>query len=259
MSTCKFESSGGTSVLAPPKPRLRPVPVPEELDPPPSGPPDDFDDSGDGDGFGGWGGGDGPGEGDGEPTPPPQTDSFETGTFAMGLLLAGIGTLFSVLLAVWVFLRKEADDWAPLPGSIPSLGLWSGTLLLASSSLAVEHAARIARSALAKDQSRVFGWLAFSIGLGVAFIGVQVGMLTGMAGEGILPSTSGYGAVFYALTGLHALHIAGGLGYELVVLARWRREPGAPVHRHALRLAAVFWHFMGLLWAILFTLLYFVR
>jgi len=252
----EFESSGGTSILAPPKPRLHPLPAPEELDPPPSGPPDDFDDSGGG--YGGWGGDD-DADGDDDASPQREAPGPETGSLALGLLLAGITTLFCVLLAVWIFLRRGASDWEPVRAAIPRMGLWSATLLLLASSVAIEHAARIARAALAKDRGRILGWLGFSAALGVAFVGVQVGVLFGMWNDGYLPSSSGYGAVFYALATLHALHILGGLGYELVVAARLRADAGTLVHRHSLRLAAIFWHFMGLLWAILFTLLYLVR
>jgi len=91
---------------------------------------------GDGDGGGGGGGDDhggfaaagGPGD---------------VGPFALGLALTGITTLFFVLIAVWLFLRRPAPDWHP--ASAPR-ALWLSTLFLAASSLAVERAARAARA-----------------------------------------------------------------------------------------------------------------
>ena len=71
---------------------------------------------------------------------------------------------------------------------------------------------------------------------------------------GLLPSTNGYGALFYTLTGLHGLHVFGGLVYLASVFGRlWYGTSSQP---DAVRLCGVYWHFMGLLWVALFCVLY---
>lgn len=188
-------------------------------------------------------GGDGEGEG-----PRPAGDANGVGTFALALALAGISTLFVVLIAVWLFLRRPAPDWraADAPGALDAL--WISTACLIGSSVAVELAAR-------RSGRRTLRWLVVSLVLGLSFLAAQIWLWSGLWRAGLVPSASGYAAVFFALTGLHALHALGGLGF-LGVLAVWmRRAREAP----SVRLGAVYWHFMGALWLVLFTLLYFVR
>ena len=83
---------------------------------------------------------------------------------------------------------------------------------------------------------------------------LQVTLWAAVWSAGLVPASSGYAAVFFALTGLHALHVLGGLAFLTALLRRAARE-GAVSLRHG----AVYWHFMGVLWLVLFTLLYFVR
>ena len=252
-----IESSGGTGVLAPPEPRFRRLPGDRKPAGPPANPPDDFDSGGGGGGGGGgWSGGGGEGE---DAVPEKSSTEGEAGSLALGLVLAGVATLFTVLLSVWLLLRREATDWPPPRGAVPALGLWTATILLVASSLTLERGARLARRTIPGEHSRVLLWLGASCLLGIAFLAVQVGVLLGMWNAGHLPSTSGYGAVFYSLTGLHGLHVGGGLCYLFVLAGRLRTAGSFAVRRYGVRLAALFWHFMGLLWAILFTLLYFVR
>jgi heme/copper-type cytochrome/quinol oxidase subunit 3 len=77
---------------------------------------------------------------------------------------------------------------------------------------------------------------------------------------GVVPATSGYAAVFFAITGLHALHVLCGLGILGVLALRLGRGArSAASAARSVRLGALYWHFMGLLWLVLFALLYFVR
>jgi cytochrome c oxidase subunit 3 len=200
-----------------------------------------------GDSEGGGGGGDGDGfrraEGAGE-----------IGPFALALALAGITTLFLVLIAVWLFLRRPAPDWrAANAGALDAL--WLSTICLAASSAAVELAARRARAG-ASARRATQRWLVASVVLGLGFLAAQVVLWIGLWHAGLVPSASGYAAVFFALTGLHALHVVGGLGF-LGALSLWLRRSAARVS--SVRLGAVYWHYMGALWLVLFTLLYFVR
>ena len=200
----------------------------------------------DSDGGGGDGGGDGAF---------PAGDAGGVGPFALALALAGITTLFVVLIAVWLCLRRPAADWRAAEASGALDPLWFSTACLLASSAAVELAARRARTGNAARHATL-RWLVAGLALGLGFVVAQVWLWIGLWRAGIVPSASGYAAVFFALTGLHALHVLGGLGF-LGVLVLWLRRRAR--HVPSVRLGAVYWHFMGALWLVLFTLLYFVR
>ncbi len=226
--------TGAAAVLVAPRRRRR------EHGTPPGVPPRDSD------GGGGEGGGDGPA---------PAGDADGVGSFALALALAGITTLFVVLIAVWLLLRRPATDWRAADAAGALNALWLSTACLLASSAAVELAARRARSGV-DGRRAALRWLTASLVLGLAFLAAQAFLWIGLWSAGLVPSASGYAAVFFALTGLHALHVLGGLGFLGALAMRLRRRAAwIP----SVRLGAVYWHFMGALWLVLFTLLYFVR
>lgn len=226
---------GAAAVLAPVRPGRRKA----GGRPPGAPPPDD------------GGGGDGDGE-DGMP----MGGAEGVGPFALGLALTGITTLFAVLIAVWLFLRRPAPDWRAADAAGAPDALWISTACLLASSLAVELAARRGRRGEAQ-RGAARQWLLVSLVLGAAFLAAQVQLWVALWRTGLVPAASGYAAVFFALTGLHALHVLGGLGF-LGILARRLRRPARTLPA-SVRLGAVYWHYMGVIWLVLFTLLYFVR
>jgi len=223
--------SGAAAVLVAPRRDRR-----REYGTPPGAPPRD------GDGGEGHGGGSSP-----------AGDAGGVGPFALALALAGITTLFVVLIAVWLFLRRPAPDWRAADATGALNALWLSTACLLASSVAVELAARHAG---ARARQQALRWLVASVVLGLSFLAAQAWLWTGLWHAGLVPSASGYAAVFFALTGLHALHVLGGLGFLGALAVFLRRQP---VRVSSVRLGAVYWHFMGGLWVVLFTLLYFVR
>ena len=176
------------------------------------------------------------------------------GRLGLGLALSGILTLFLVLIAVWLLLRRPAKDWSAGGPSAALHILWASTALLLASSATVERAARRERGDAAGRTRR---WLGVSLLLGALFLGAQVALWTVLWNAGLVPSSSGYAAVFFALTGLHALHVLGGLVFFAGLYLALNPKRKGP--RPSVRMGALYWHFMGGVWLVLFTLLYFVR
>jgi cytochrome c oxidase subunit 3 len=228
--------SAGAGVLAPPaRRRLRTGP------PLPPTPPDRGGDGGDGRG--------------GAPVPP---GGSPAGAPLLGLVLAlaGIATLFSVFLAAWILLRRLEPDAARASALVPPRLLWISTSLLLASSLALERARRSRVHRAARWGRRAARWLLASLGLGLAFLLAQAVLWWHFLSAGIFPSTGAYGATFFALTGLHAAHVVFGIAWLGRASTRALRAGPDPA---ALRLLAIYWHFMGCLWLALFAALYFVR
>jgi cytochrome c oxidase subunit 3 len=218
----------GATLVSPARRRRR-------TEPPPPGPPDR--------------GGDDDGGGGDEPVPP--GGSFEGAPlFGLVLALTGIATLFAVFLATWVFLRRQEPDTARASPLLPPRPLLLSTALILASSVALELARRGGRSARARAH-----WLLASLALGVSFLVAQGILWRHFLRAGLFPSSGAYGATFFALTGLHAAHVIGGIAWLLRVVLRARSERIVPA---ALGLCALYWHFIGVLWLVLFAALYFV-
>lgn len=245
--------SGGPSVLAPSRPRVRRarVAVPHSCPPfdlPPFG---GSGDDGDGRGGNGRGGGGDGGRSDGRE---PDEDGKPAGTaeLGLGLALVGIGTLFGIFLLAWLLMRRQTPHWPSALSPAPA-ALWLGTVLLCASSLAL-HAATGGRSQL--EQRKARRALGLALALGAGFLAAQVLLWQSLGAQGFLPSTSGYGSIFYALTGLHALHVLVGLGVLAALFAASFRAGGPSARR--LRLGSTYWHAMAAIWLVLFVVLYLV-
>lgn len=176
----------------------------------------------------------------------------ETIEFAFRFVLTTVGTLFAIFLGAYLMLRSNATEWPP-PGSpgAPAGLLWS-TLLLVVSDLSMRATRRAHRRGAARPAHRL---LAATIVLGVAFLTVQVILWRDVIGAAGERSRDAYGVLFLSLTGLHALHVVGGIVFLAAV--GWRacrvRELGA--WTLPLKLAAHYWHLLDGIWLVLFLVL----
>jgi len=176
--------------------------------------------------------------------------------FGLALALTGVTTLFCVLLAAFALLRSRAGSWRTEGAAEALGGLWLSSGILALSSLVLWAGQSALRRGHPRRLGRRAGW---STALGLAFLGAQVLSWRRLAAAELLPASGGYGTVFYALTAAHALHVVVGVGLlARLTLTAFRRPPPRLLSTTT-TIAALYWHFLGLLWAVLFSLLVFVR
>jgi cytochrome c oxidase subunit 3 len=165
----------------------------------------------------------------------------------MWIALAPILMLFMAFASAYVVRQGLGRDWVAVP--VPNL-LWVNTLVLLGSSLALERGRRIERAG-----GRGQPWLLFTLALGIGFVAGQLAAWRQLGQQGVGLSTTPYSSFFYLLTGAHGVHLTGGL-LGLMAAASWpERGWGRLPRTVALRLAAIYWHFMGVLWLGLFLLL----
>jgi cytochrome c oxidase subunit 3 len=168
-------------------------------------------------------------------------------------MLAFLGTISMLFIGFTsaYILRQASADWRPLrPPSV----LWVSTLILACSSVALESARRGLRNWNLAAARR--GIVATGV-LGFLFL---VGQLLGwraLAAQGVFLATNPHSSFFYLLTGLHGIHLMGGLIWLVPVTLRSRRMGYAP-GTDALGLVALYWHFLGALWLYLVYLLFYL-
>ena len=182
---------------------------------------------------------------------PNQPEAWRTdGPYPVGLMgiLATVSMLFAAFTAA-MLVRRTGNDWSQV--HLPAI-LWANTAVLALSSAAVETA----RAAVRREASLATArWLALAGLLGALFLAGQILAWKTLVVQDVLLHTGPHAAFFYMLSGVHGLHVIGGL-----VALQWssyRAHRGAySSARHAgLTHTAIYWHFVGAVWAYLLVLL----
>src|SRR5277367_2757493 len=167
-----------------------------------------------------------------------------------GVTLAILSILmFFMALASAFIVRRGSNDWIPV--HIPAI-LWVNTLVLLASSLTLE----LSRRRLASSDLRGFRALWYvTTGLGVLFVAGQVLAWRQLLAQGIFVASNPGSSFFYIFTGLHGLHLLGGIaGLSYVAVRNFDK---AKVSRSvAAEIAGHYWHFMDGLWVFLLLLLY---
>jgi cytochrome c oxidase subunit 3 len=158
-------------------------------------------------------------------------------------------------------------DWFPVP--LPRLLLINTVVLLISSftmELARRHAARKAAfaqaaavSGVSVDANEKVSWLALTVVLGLSFLVGQWMVWRELATNGFYVSSSPSSSFIYLLTGMHGVHLLGGVVALLTAgVASLLRRP-ADSQSIALDVTGWYWHFMALLWIYILCLLEFVH
>lgn len=171
----------------------------------------------------------------------------------LGLLLAVVGCLFALLISAY-FMRIDlaATDGAVLRSMPTPKLLWLNTGVLALSSgalLCAQIAARHAQRDALRD-----GLLIGAVSA-LLFLAGQVLVWRQLVDAGYFAASNPSNAFFYLLTGLHGLHVGGGLVALGRTIAKvWH---GVPIERLRISvwMCAAYWHFLLLIWLIILALL----
>ncbi|OFV87528.1 MAG: hypothetical protein A2V74_04750 [Acidobacteria bacterium RBG_16_70_10] len=180
---------------------------------------------------------------------------LNNGKIGIWLFLASEVMLFGALFASYVMLRVGAESWPPGATylSIPLAAF--NTVVLISSSVTMVLAWA---SAVRRDFGRFRLFMGITILCGLVFLVVKYFEYTAKFHHGYFPSTNTFLAIYFTLTGLHGLHVVGGMAVN-----SWLWGPGArmwkvdPVHfTNRVENAGLFWHLVDLVWIFLFPVLY---
>jgi len=187
------------------------------------------------------------GDGRGEPDSSFPVSARQMATW---LLMTGVGMLFAGLTSAYIVLRG-VPTWEHL--QLPPM-VWVNTLILLASSLTFD----LARRAVKTDSMPIVRvWLGVTAVLGVVFVCGQILLWRQMTASGLLLTSTLHSSFFYVLSGVHAVHILGGLiGLSWVSVQAWSGRFSS-ISFEPLRLCANYWHFMGGVWLYLLLLLVF--
>ncbi len=168
-------------------------------------------------------------------------------------------TVLFMLLIVAYAERMVHEDWRPAP---PLRLLWLNTAMLVLSSAALQWAKiaadRAERLPLARrrEMEHVKWGLTAAGVFGSAFLGGQTVAWWQLNSMPLFDITQPAIAFFCLITGLHALHMLGGLLAWGVTTARMDDDVDFSRLRLSIRLCAIYWHFLLVVWLVLFGLLF---
>lgn len=183
---------------------------------------------------------------------PASTSGIDSLKLGMWLFLATEIMLFSAMIAAFMDMRGRSPADAHHVLNIPVTAI--NTFILICSSLTV---ALSVASIEQGNQKRLRNFLLLTLLFGGMFLGVQVYEYTVLIGSGELtPSNSLFGAGFFAVTGLHGFHVFIGLVWCALTILKARRGQFSAGNFIQVEIFGLYWHFVDVVWIILFTLIY---
>ena len=173
----------------------------------------------------------------------------------MWVFLASDCLFFGSFIATYLVYRNESIV-GPYPNEILDIPLTSvSTFVLLMSSLAMVLALNYAQ----KDQLGLtrFWILAVAV-LGAIFLGFQVVEFSTFVSEGLTIRSNLFGTTFFILTGFHGLHVL--IGVLWLLGTAFAHFKGALTSRSVedLEMAGLYWHFVDIVWIIIFTVIYLI-
>jgi cytochrome c oxidase subunit 3 len=185
---------------------------------------------------------------------PGRDESRRTAFVGMVMALASWTMLFGSLFFAYAILRLRAGTWPPdgiepLPRLLPLVN----TLVLLLSS-ALLH--RGVRPAADSRLGALLGALKGALALGSLFLVLQLAVWIPLWRSGFRIDSGVYGSIFYGLTVFHALHVLAGLALLLVLVPGARKGRYRSGRQSAVRLSAMFWHFVDAVWVVMFVAVY---
>jgi cytochrome c oxidase subunit 3 len=167
---------------------------------------------------------------------------------ALTTFMAVATSFFALILSAYS-LRMNYGDWVPM--TEPQL-LWINTVVLVLASVAFQWTRN---HAINGNAARIKPGLMLT---GLLTLGFLVGQLLAwqeLTASGQLVTTNPSNAFFYLLTGLHGLHILGGMYVWARATVRTFGDRDLDVVKHSVELCTIYWHFLLLVWLVLFGLM----
>jgi len=178
-------------------------------------------------------------------------------TFMLWLSLISISLIFLMLTIVYVYQRFNHLHFVGLKFNLP-ITFWLSTLVIMSSSLTLYYSQKAFQQEFFKQYRYLLG---LTLDFGILFIILQLLGWRELMRQNIWLQNNNTGAFLYVISGLHMAHIVGGLVFLLIIFVeavRNHRYIDAfvysvnPPNQLRLKLIAIYWHFVDVLWLYLF-------
>src|SRR5579862_481280 len=172
---------------------------------------------------------------------------------AMWLFIIADAATFAGCLVAYGFTRNATPDWPRPFESITNAAIM--TFILLTSSLTMVIAIRAAEK---DDKGGTFRWMMITAVLGIIFAILHVREWMDLIGKGMTLfhnpwGTPLFGSMFFSITGLHLLHVTGGV---IALIAVAIRYSGGRYKADDLEITGLYWHFVDLVWMFVVPLVY---
>lgn len=182
--------------------------------------------------------------------------SVPTKKLVMWLFIISDAMTFAACLMAYGFLRNATPNWPhPFQFSPTVVNAMVMTFILITSSLTMLIAVRAAQSG---NKASAFNWILITAAGGCLFAILHIREWLGMINEGATLfhnpwGTPTFGAAFYSITGLHLLHVTGGIVALIVVGLRYK---GGRYNSDDIEILGLYWHFVDLVWMFVVPFVY---
>ena len=172
----------------------------------------------------------------------------------MLLFIGSEAMLFGAFFAALFFVRvvNEAPHWPPTGYHLPIFVAAMNTIVLVTSSFTMHWSlASIKRN----NRVGMIAGLSLTVLMGITFVGTQIREYSRI---GFAPGDNAFASTFYGLTGLHGFHVIIGLLLLMFALVRGLRGHYSAEHHHGLEIPGIYWHFVDVMWIIVFITVYII-
>jgi len=194
----------------------------------------------------------------------PEYGRASLGKLGMWIFLLSDAFSFSGLLLAYAVLRGGSDVWIPKGAPVLGIPFTAGlTFLLICSSVTMVLAYA---ACVEKDRKGMVKWLGLTVLGGSLFLCGQMqeywGTFAfifhhhGLIADGLTFGSSHYATTFYCITGFHGMHVLTGVIYLTTVWIKAARGKFDDGNYNEIEIAGLFWHFVDLVWILVFTFIY---
>jgi len=182
-------------------------------------------------------------------------DRNQVAKTGLRLFLLVVSSLFFLFLLAFIA-RSQMADWLPLTEPLAPLAnpwqLWVNSAFLVMSCITLQWARMAARQA--RLSATVIGFVLGGV-FAIAFLAGQVWVWQQFAAWGYFVAGNPANSFFYLLTGVHGVHLLGGLIAWGRTVTKFLYRAPLPQLSASVELCAIYWHYLLGLWFVLFALL----
>ncbi len=192
---------------------------------------------------------------DGSALPEPvveEKESLLTNRVYLGMVmfLGSEAMLFGSFFTAFFFLRFTSNSWPTDGLKLPVEATGINTAILISSSFTMHWALVSIRR---NNRNGLVVGLGLTLLMGLTFLALQIHEYITL---GFSPSTNAFAGAFFALTGLHGLHVFIGATLLTIAFVRAKRGRYSPESHLGLEVTGLYWHFVDVVWILLYTVVY---